>query len=291
MMERAEASRRTIAFRLGAAAFMIAALIQAGAQNASAQQASSQRAGGAIAGAENNDEDFTRPENLIQLRFLYETAPGSGSLPGTIRTVTTGRQVLRTDTKVDVAPEWSLALRGDLPFSEKDPISSENPSGQFVEGLGDADVQAALIKTLNARWAAGAGLRIVAPTGASDITSGKWQALPIIGARTMLPELSEGSFFTGLFRYDVSFAGDPSKKNISNLQIAPTLNIMLPQALVRDVLSRSRHPHQFWRSGHRADRPLVPADGRSDRARPDQESHAVIGDQHPHNQGLSGLRF
>ena len=45
----------------------------------------------------------------------------------------------------------------------------------------------------------------------------------------MLPELSEGSFFTGLFRYDVSFAGDPSKKNISNLQIAPTLNIMLPQ--------------------------------------------------------------
>ena len=133
-MERAEASRRTIAFRLGAAAFMIAALIQAGAQNASAQQASSQRAGGAIAGAENNDEDFTRPENLIQLRFLYETAPGSGSLPGTIRTVTTGRQVLRTDTKVDVAPEWSLALRGDLPFSEKDPISSENPSGRIRRG-------------------------------------------------------------------------------------------------------------------------------------------------------------
>jgi hypothetical protein len=44
----------------------------------------------------------------------------------------------------------------------------------------------------------------------------------------MLPELSEGSFFTGLARYDVSFAGDPSKRNISNLQLAPTLNIMLP---------------------------------------------------------------
>jgi len=228
-MARAETFRRAIAFRLGTGAFMIAALLQAGAENATAQQAGSQRAGGATAGSENNDEDFTRPENLIQLRFLYQTAPGSGSLPGTIRTVTTGRQVLRTDTKVDVAPEWSLALRGDLPFSEKNPITSDNPSGQFVEGLGDADVQASLIRTVNARWAAGAGLRIVAPTGAADITSGKWQALPIIGARAMLPELSEGSFFTGLFRYDVSFAGDPSKKNISNLQIAPTLNIMLPQ--------------------------------------------------------------
>jgi hypothetical protein len=53
--------------------------------------------------------------------------------------------------------------------------------------------------------------------------------MPIIGARAMLPELSEGSFFTTLLRYDLSFAGDPAKKNISNLQIAPTLNIMLPE--------------------------------------------------------------
>jgi hypothetical protein len=57
----------------------------------------------------------------------------------------------------------------------------------------------------------------------------KWRALPIVGARVMLPELSDGSFFTGLVRYDVSFAGDPSKRNISNLQIAPTLNVNLPQ--------------------------------------------------------------
>ena len=51
-------------------------------------------------------------------------------------------------------------------------------------------------------WAAGAGVRIIAPTGAPDITSGKWQAMPIIGARAMLPELSEGSFFTALLRYE-----------------------------------------------------------------------------------------
>ena len=38
---------------------------------------------------ENNGEDFTRPQTLFQLRYLYQTAPGSGSVPGAIRTVTT----------------------------------------------------------------------------------------------------------------------------------------------------------------------------------------------------------
>jgi hypothetical protein len=194
---------------------------------ASAQPASQQ--GGGAGTEENNGEDFTRPQNLFQVRGEYRTAPGSGSEPGTVRTVTTNEMILRADTKIDIAPQWTVALRGDLPFTEKNPITADNPTGGFVEGLGDADVQGAIINTVNARWAAGGGLRIVAPTGAPDLTSGKWQALPILGARYMLPELSEGSFFTGLARYDVSFAGDPSKRNISNLQLAPTLNINLPE--------------------------------------------------------------
>lgn len=122
-----------------------------------------------------------------------------------------------------------VALRGDLPFVDRNPITAGNPLGEFIDGLGDADVQAALIKTLNARWAAGAALRIIAPTGSPDLTSGRWQALPIVGARYMLPELGPDSYLTGLVRYDVSFAGDPSKRNISNLQLAPTLNIDLPK--------------------------------------------------------------
>ena len=198
-------------------------------RQADAQQATAQSQQNSGAGAENNGEDFTRPLNLFQVRGEYRTAPGSGSEPGSLRTVSTEETILRSDLKFDIAPQWTLALRGDLPFVGKDPITSSNPSGEFVDGLGDADVQAALIKTFNTRWAAGAGLRVIAPTGAPDLTSGKWQALPIVGARVMLPELSDGSFFTGLVRYDVSFAGDPSKRSISNLQIAPTLNINLPQ--------------------------------------------------------------
>ena len=201
------------------------AIVAAG--QAEAQQG--QTASSANASADNNGQDFTRPQNLFQLRYEYRTAPGSGSVPGTIRTVTTDSVILRSDLKFDIAPQWTLALRGDLPFVDRNPITADNPLGEFIDGLGDADVQAALIKTLNARWAAGAAVRIIAPTGAPDLTSGRWQALPIVGARYMLPELCPDSYVTGLVRYDVSFAGDPSKRNISNLQLAPTLNVDLPK--------------------------------------------------------------
>ncbi len=178
----------------------------------------------------NNDQDFTRPENLIQLRDIYQTAPGAGSTPGSIRTVTTDTAVLRGDYRFNIAPQWTVALRGDLPFVVKDAITADDPGGAYVGGLGDAFAQAALIDSISARWAAGGGLRILAPTGTNDLTGGTWQALPIVGARYMLPEISEGSFFTGLFRYDVSFAkAMPSARNVSNLQFAPTLNVSLPE--------------------------------------------------------------
>jgi hypothetical protein len=177
---------------------------------------------------ENNGQDFTRPEDLVQERFVYQSAPGNGVVPGTTRQVTTESVILRSDLKFDLPAQWTVALRGDLPFVTKDSVATDNPAGDYVNGIGDADFQAALVKTLDNRWAAGAGFRIIAPTGFGDLTSGRWQALPIIGARYMLPELGDGSFFTALVRYDVSFAGDPSAKNISNLQFAPTLNVALP---------------------------------------------------------------
>lgn len=178
--------------------------------------------------ADNNGQDFTRPENLFQIRNLYQTAPGNGSVPGTLRTVTTDMTILRADGVIALTPQWTIALRGDLPLVIRNPIAADNPTGQYVSGLGDTDIQAALIRQFDSRWAAGAGLRFVAPTGADDITSGKWRALPVAGARYSLPELGTGSYAEALLRYDVSFAGDPSRRNVSNLQLAPMLNINLP---------------------------------------------------------------
>jgi hypothetical protein len=178
--------------------------------------------------AEDHGEDFTRPENLFQFRYQFRSKPGSGSEPGTTREVDTDTVTLRADWKLVLAPQWKLAFRTDLPLVMENPITSDNPDGSYVSGLGDADFQAALIHDFDARWAAGAGARLIAPTGAEDISSEKWQIMPLAGARYMLPEISNGSYALLLARYDVSFGGDPSKKNISNLQLAPTLDIELP---------------------------------------------------------------
>lgn len=179
-------------------------------------------------GQDNTGQDFTSPENLFQLRYQYKTAPGTGSVKGTLRTVTTDTLYLRSDFTYDLVSPWKVVFRTDLPFVAKDPITSDHPSGDYLYGLGDADFQAALIEQINQQWTAGGGLRLIAPTGPDNITSGKWQMMPIVGARTTLPEFGDGSYFEPLVRYDLSFAGDPTKKNISNLQLDPMLNITLP---------------------------------------------------------------
>ena len=174
---------------------------------------------------ENAGEDFFRPpNNLFQIMTQYKTAPGSGPNG----TLTTENLNFRYDHAVDLAPMWILAFRSDLPTLAKNPVTSSNPNGEFLYGVGDADVQAAIIHDLNERFAVGFGARLISPTGGDTFGSGKWQVMPIVGARYALWEISSSSYFEPVVRYDVSFAGDPTKKNISNLQMAPAFNVGLP---------------------------------------------------------------
>jgi hypothetical protein len=178
---------------------------------------------------DNTGEDFDRPPlNLFQLMYWYKTAPGRGAQKGTIGTVTTDTINLRLDHRIDLEPQWRMVLRADLPLLAKNPISAENPAGEYLYGVGDADVQAALIHDLNARWTVGAGARLIAPTGDDALGSGKWQIMPGFAVRYALSEINDNSYLEPLLRYDVSFAGDPAKNNISNLQFAPTFNLGLP---------------------------------------------------------------
>jgi hypothetical protein len=172
--------------------------------------------------------DFVRPQNLFQLMYQYQTAPGNVAKNGTTNEITTYTANLRVDRRVDFAPLWSLALRADLPFLSKNPISSDNPDGNYLYGVGDADMQAALVHNFNERWGAGFGARLIAPTAGDVLGSGKWRIVPGAAVRYALPEISPDSYLEPLLRYDVSFAGNPAKRNISNLQFAPTFNIGLP---------------------------------------------------------------
>ena len=81
--------------------------------------------------------------------------------------------------------------------------------------------QAALIHTFDPRWAAGIGMRLITPTGGEDFASEKWRLMPIAGVRSKLPEISSGSYFEALVRYNVSVAGDPSAKTISIFSLRP----------------------------------------------------------------------
>jgi hypothetical protein len=179
--------------------------------------------------AENTGDDFDNPpQNLFQPMYQYKTAPGSGSAPGTIREVTTDTLNLRADHRIDFAPQWELGLRADLPFLAKNPISSDNPDGSYLYGVGDADIQAALVHDFDERWTVGLGTRLYAPTGGDTLGTGKWQIMPAFGVRYALTEINPSSYLEPLVRYAVSFAGDSSAKNISNLQFAPMFNLSLP---------------------------------------------------------------
>ena len=173
--------------------------------------------------------DFFRPPpNMFQTMYEYRTAPGSSTTPGSTREVTTETLNLRYDHAFDLSPGWILVTRSDLPMLAKDPLNTGNPNGDFLYGIGDVDAQAALIRNINARLAFGFGLRLTAPTGDDALGSGKWQLMPIVGARFSLSEISASSYFEPLLRYAVSVAGDPAKNDISSLQFAPMLNIGLP---------------------------------------------------------------
>jgi hypothetical protein len=177
----------------------------------------------------NAGEDFFRPpSNMFQLMTFYKTTPGSGPTKGSTANVTTETLNLRYDHAVELAPMWILALRSDLPLLAKNPFSSSNPDGDYLHGVGDADVQAAIIRNLSQRWAVGFGARLIVPTGGDTFGSGKWQIMPIVGARYALWEINSSSYFEPIVRYDASFAGDRQSQALHSAwpSLAPARNAL-----------------------------------------------------------------
>jgi len=167
-----------------------------------------------------NGEDFTRPQRSFETRFLYETS--SGTTSQTDR----GSWLLRANWKSDLHAGWMLGLLGQVPFVDKTVFSPTGTDRDF--GIGDAAFQAALSHAIDRHWAFGFGARLVAPTAEDALGSGKWQIMPGVGVRYSFLEIGPDTYFVPVVRYAVSFAGDPSRRNISEPQIAPTLNIGLP---------------------------------------------------------------
>jgi hypothetical protein len=177
-----------------------------------------------------NGEDFTRPVTRFDLRFEYNASPGSGPTQGSIQRVDTGIAALRAEREINLDAHWKLGLLTELPLVVNNAITSDNPLGNRVSGLGDAFFQAALITRLDDL---NLGARMVAPTATDRLGAGRWQIMPAFGMRYSFTELGPDTYFVPLLRYAVSFAGDPSRRNISEPQFAPTLNIGLGCSGVR----------------------------------------------------------
>jgi hypothetical protein len=170
---------------------------------------------------DNDVSDLTRPQGSFDLRVRYESS--SGATSRTDRETT----YLRVGNRLVLDADWKLAILAQLPIAAKTTTISD-PSGADREfGVGDTTFQTALIYTIDKDWAVGFGARLVAPTAEDNLGSGKWQIMPGVGVRYSLPALGPGSYFVPAIRYAMSFAGDPSRRNISQPQIAPTLNIGL----------------------------------------------------------------
>jgi hypothetical protein len=139
-----------------------------------------------------------------------------------------------------LAPGWSLATRLDFPLFVTDAASADNPDGGYELGIGDLLLQGLLINATTERLALAAGAQLIFPTASQDqMGGGKWRAVPTVGARYSLPEITRGTFVAMLARYDVSFAGDDGRRDIRELQLGPLVHLQLPDFWFIDLYPSS----------------------------------------------------
>jgi hypothetical protein len=187
--------------------------------------------GPSIQDAFNNGEDFSRPLNRFDLRERYQRLPDDGGLAPE-KWVTT----LRTDLWTGFGRGWKLYGRADLPLVYANDVTTTfNPKGHGRFGPGDLLTEVAIIPPPpTPRLAYGFGVRAVWPTaGLNEAGQGKYQIGPLVGVRSMLPEISPGSFFLLAARYQNSIASRNQNKgraDINQLNIQPKLNIDLSNA-------------------------------------------------------------
>jgi hypothetical protein len=165
--------------------------------------------------------DMTRPENFFEIR-AFDTSSG------TTKPTDTQTLALRGGGTVTLNDDWKAGWLASLPLLGRE-ITTANPSTADREfGVGDVFLQGTLVERLNERWAYGFGARLYAPTAEDSLGTGRWQIMPGAGVRYSFLEFGDDTYFVPKLRYAVSFAGDPSRRNISEAQFAPTFNIQLP---------------------------------------------------------------
>lgn len=159
---------------------------------------------------------------------VWSEARLEGVTSGT--TTRSDREVLalRMDGAIKLDADWKFGWLAQIPVVERNTTAPDPANSSHEFGIGDAVFQEILSRPVNERWAYEFGARLVTPTAEESLGSGKWQIMPGVGIRYSFLEYGTDTYFVPKIRYAISFAGDASRRNISEPQIAPTLNIGLP---------------------------------------------------------------
>jgi hypothetical protein len=172
-------------------------------------------------GSDYNGEDVTRPESRLQIRF-------QGRMSGLSTKTHRMAMYVRLERARTLHSGWKFSWYAELPVISKSIKSDDTTNSDHQFGIGDIAFQGALSQPIDERWAYGFGLRVTAPSAMDMVGNGKWQIAPAFGIRYLFLEFGSNTYFVPKIRYAVSVAGDPSKRHISEPQIAPTLNVGLP---------------------------------------------------------------
>ncbi|HEY1878181.1 MAG TPA: hypothetical protein VGG66_11960 [Rhizomicrobium sp.] len=178
-----------------------------------------------VAMAEEQD-DPTRPVTSVDLRPHYEDDTVSARNDRL-------NLIFRRNDKWILDGNWKLATRMDVPLAFSDSQTDANPSGAYRAGLGRVLLESYVADLLDDRWAFAAGSQLVTPASSSNLGSGNWDLVPVMGARYMLPEISNGSYFIPEVRYAVSIGrsfksrSTSESRAASELQFGPQLKVMV----------------------------------------------------------------
>jgi len=161
-------------------------------------------------------QDLLRPTHRIDLRTEYASSPNEKAVAWTVR----------YDHPIRLTSRSQLNFRLDMPLVHS--AVEESGATAHQSGLGDMLVQAIYVQRLTDTQGFGFGAQLILPTARKDtLGKGKWRLRPTAGYRWSV-NLTPGSFFQLTARYDFSFAGKDSRKNVRELQFAPNLEIELP---------------------------------------------------------------
>jgi hypothetical protein len=175
----------------------------------------------------NNGQDPTRTMRRFDFRYEY----------GNLNTNNNAHIfTFRTDDVLHLNETWRISGRFELPFLYTDvpgntPPNPPSTGEAFHFGIGNILAQALVIHDIDKRAAVAFGSAFILPTATQGNRGNRqYNLLPTFVARWMLPEISAGSFFAPIGRYNFDVAGPTNRRHVSELQFSPTINISLPDS-------------------------------------------------------------